>query len=89
MSPFKELYGQDTPLLIKGSTVPSWIEEVNQLTSRRVDLLADLRDNLLKSQDLMRYYTNKHRISVDCAVGRLGLVETATLEKEIAGKESE
>ena len=54
MSPFKALYGHDPLHILKGSTIPSCLEEVNKLTIARNELLATLGENLLKSQDIMR-----------------------------------
>ena len=61
MSPFKALYGQEPPLLVKGADIPSKLEEVNQLSKDRDELLQELRNNLLKAQDQMRRSANKHR----------------------------
>ena len=69
MSPFKALYGHDPPHILKGSTVPYRLEEVNKLTIARDELLATLRENLLKSQDIMRANTNRRRRDIEYAVG--------------------
>lgn len=69
MTPFKALYGRDPPLLIKSCTIPSKLDDVNQLAQQRDDLLAELRQNLLKSQDQKRTQANKHRWLVNFAVG--------------------
>lgn len=69
MTPFKPLYGRDPPLLIKSCTIPSKLDDVNQLAQQRDDLLAELRQKLLKSQDQMRTQANKHRRLVNFAVG--------------------
>ena len=61
MSPFKALYGQEPPLLIKGAEVPSKMEEVNRLSQDRDELLKELRENLLKAQDQMKKYADSHR----------------------------
>ena len=50
MSPFQVLYGNYPPHILKGSTIPSRLEEVNKLTIVQNELLATLRENLLKSQ---------------------------------------
>ena len=39
MSPFKALYGQEPPLLVKGADIPSRLEKVNQLSKDRDELL--------------------------------------------------
>ncbi|KAK7279402.1 hypothetical protein RJT34_24453 [Clitoria ternatea] len=64
MSPFKALYGQDPPLLLKGTTIPSKIEQVNQLQEQRDEILKELRNNLCKAQDQNRLQANKHRRDV-------------------------
>ena len=69
MSPFKALYGHDPPHILKGSTIPSRLEEVNKLTIAWDKLLATLRENLLKSQDIMRTNANKRRRDIEYAVG--------------------
>ena len=51
MYPFKALYGQEPPLLVKGADIPSRLEEVNQLSKEKDELLQELRNNLLKAQD--------------------------------------
>ena len=61
MSPFKALYGHDPPHILKGSTIPSCLEEVNKLTIARNELLATLGENLLKSQDIKQANANKCR----------------------------
>ena len=53
MTPFKALYGHDPPILLKGTTIPSAVEEVNKLTADRDNMLAELRSNLLKAQERM------------------------------------
>lgn len=69
MTPFRALYGQDPPLLLKGTTVPSWVDEVNKLTQQRDELLEDLRSNLLKAQDQMWDHANKRRRQVEYSEG--------------------
>ena len=54
MSPFKALYGQESPLLVKGADIPSKLEKVNQLSKDKDELLQELRNNLLKTQDQMK-----------------------------------
>lgn len=71
MSPFQALYGREPPLLLQGTTIPSNIAAVNELQEGRDELIADLRANLLKSQDMMRTYANKHRRDVEYQIGDL------------------
>ena len=54
MSPFKALYDHDSLMLLKGTTIPSTIEEINKLTTDRDNILVELKDNLLKAQDQIR-----------------------------------
>jgi len=51
LTPFRALYGIDPPQLLKGTTIPSAVKEVNRLTQDRDSLLDQLRTNLLKAQD--------------------------------------
>nr|KYP55801.1 Retrotransposable element Tf2 [Cajanus cajan] len=69
MSPFKALYGGDPPILLKGTTIPSKVEEVNQLVCQCDELLVELRSNLLKAQDQMGAHANKHRKDVEYQEG--------------------
>lgn len=69
LSSFQALYEQESPLLLKGTTIPSKIDDVNDLQEGRDALEADLRANLLKSQDMMRKCANKHRRDVDFQIG--------------------
>ena len=80
MSPFKALYGQEPPLLVKGADIPSKLEEVNQLSKDRDELLQELRNNLLKAQDQIKRFVNKHRRELASPTRRrLDFFETATL----------
>lgn len=69
MTPFKALYGRDPPQLLKGTTVPSVVEEVNRLTSERDTILHDLNTNQVKAQNQMKIYVDKARRSVTYSVG--------------------
>ena len=42
LTPFKALYGRDPPHLLRGTTIPSAVEEVNQLTQERDQILHDI-----------------------------------------------
>ncbi|XP_019416449.1 PREDICTED: uncharacterized protein LOC109327750 [Lupinus angustifolius] len=76
MTPFKALYGRDPPTLIKGCTFTSKVEGVNQLLVARDEVLQELRQNLLRAQDLMKAQADKHRREVEFEVGdwRIGPV---------------
>ncbi|MCI46073.1 hypothetical protein A2U01_0067313, partial [Trifolium medium] len=66
-TPFKALYGREPPQLLKGTTTPSTVEEVNRLTEERDTILHDLCSNLVKAQSQMRTQANKHRRDVTYA----------------------
>lgn len=51
LTPFKALYGRDPPQLLKGTTVPSVVEELNRLTSARDTILHELNTSLVKAQN--------------------------------------
>ena len=69
MTPFKALYGRDPPTLIKGCTFTSKIDAVNQLLVARDVVLQELKQNLLKAQNLMKAQANKHKRQIDFEVG--------------------
>ncbi|XP_019459958.1 PREDICTED: DNA gyrase subunit A, chloroplastic/mitochondrial-like [Lupinus angustifolius] len=69
MTPFRALYGRDPPLLIKAGTIPSKIEEVNQLFAQRDGILEELKGNLVKAQNLMKQQADKHRRNVEFQEG--------------------
>ncbi|KAJ1410955.1 Chromo-like domain superfamily [Sesbania bispinosa] len=46
---------------LKGTTIPSAVEEVNKLTEERDVMLHDLKANLVKAQDQMKRFADKHR----------------------------
>ena len=56
------------PILLKGTTIPSAVEEVNKLTADRDNTLTELKANLLKAQDRMRTQANQHRREVEFQV---------------------
>jgi len=51
MTPFKALYGRDHPLFIKGTTIPSKVDNVNRLQQERDEILNKLKLNLCKAQE--------------------------------------
>ncbi|XP_047161824.1 uncharacterized protein LOC124831784 [Vigna umbellata] len=65
MSLFKALYGRDPPLLLKGTTIPSKVQSVNQLQQERDDILMELKENLCKAQEYNKVHANKHRRKVE------------------------
>lgn len=68
-TPFRALYGRDPPQLLKGTTIPSSVEELNQMTVDRATILNDLKANLVKAQNQMKAYADKNRREVSYAVG--------------------
>jgi len=69
MSPFKALYGQNPPPLVRGATIPSQVEEINSLTHQRDTLSKELQENLLKAQDQMKQYVDHSRRDDQLEVG--------------------
>ncbi|MCH80066.1 hypothetical protein A2U01_0000828 [Trifolium medium] len=70
-TPFEALYGRKPPVLVKGDVNASAVEEVNRLTAERNEMLGELREQLLKAQDVMRAQANKHRRDVEFKVGNM------------------
>lgn len=68
-TPFEALYGRAPPVLIRGDTPGSAIDEVNKLTIERNLMIKELQEQLLRAQDLMRSQANKHRREVEYEVG--------------------
>lgn len=58
---FKDLYGRDPPLVLKGITIPSKVASVNQLQEERDTVLKDLKYNLCRAQEQTKLQANKHR----------------------------
>lgn len=69
MTPFKVLYDRDPSLILKGTTIPSKVESINQLQQERDEILKQLKMNLCKAQDQNRVQANKHRREVEYQVG--------------------
>ncbi|RDX87040.1 hypothetical protein CR513_31534, partial [Mucuna pruriens] len=68
-TPFKALYGRDPPLLLKGTTIPPMVVEVNKMTIYTDTILDDFKANLAKAQNQMKIYVNKNRREVNNTVG--------------------
>ncbi|XP_058756529.1 uncharacterized protein LOC131629765 [Vicia villosa] len=68
-TPFAALYGRPPPVLIRGDTPPSVVDEVNKLTAERNIMIKELKDQLCKAQDVMKTQANKHRREVEYEVG--------------------
>lgn len=69
LNPFKALYSQDPPLLLKGTAIPSALEEINQMVAEHDALLAELCTNLLKAHNHMKSQADKHHRVVQYQVG--------------------
>jgi hypothetical protein len=61
MSPFEALYGYQPPQLGLGSVPKSRVESVNAFMQDRHITLAQLKANLIKAQERMKFYADKHR----------------------------
>ncbi|CAI8612830.1 unnamed protein product [Vicia faba] len=61
--------GRAPPVLIRGDTLGSAVDEINKLTMERNLMIKELQEQLLKAQDMMRNQTNKHRREVVYEVG--------------------
>ena len=68
ITPFKALYGQDPPSLLRGD-VSSSVEDVNQLLHERSVMLNELKEQLVKAQNKMKTQVDKHKQEVDLVVG--------------------
>jgi hypothetical protein len=69
LTPFKALYGRDPPHLLKGSTIPSAVEEVHVLTQERNQMLHELKSNIVKAQVQMKTYADQSRRPVTLSTG--------------------
>ncbi|XP_054783927.1 uncharacterized protein LOC129290886 [Prosopis cineraria] len=69
MTPFKAVYGRDSPAFLKLSGEPSAIEDVNEQIQAWNQIISLLRDNLAKAQSKMKEQANKHRRDVQFNVG--------------------
>ncbi|KAI5390202.1 hypothetical protein KIW84_075494 [Lathyrus oleraceus] len=57
------------PVLIRGDTPGSAVDEISKLTMERNLMIKELQEQLLKAQDMMRNQANKHRREVVYEVG--------------------
>ena len=46
MTPFQAVYGRPPPMLFKGETYPSKVEEMQSLMASRDEILAELKENM-------------------------------------------
>ncbi|XP_027348138.1 uncharacterized protein LOC113859609 [Abrus precatorius] len=75
MTPFKVLYGRDppsiVPLFVHDGTPP----DIQTQLQQRDLLLSELKGNLLKAQNCMKLYTNRHRTELQFNVGNFVFVK--------------
>lgn len=69
LTSFKALYGRDPPHLLKGTTIPSLLEEVNELTQERDYMLHALKSNLVEAQAQMKASADQSRRPVTLSIG--------------------
>ena len=69
LTPFEVLYGRPPPVLFKGETYPSKVQDVQVLMASWDEILAELKDNMLLAQQQMKAYADNHRREVSYAVG--------------------
>lgn len=60
-TPFEALYGYHPPQLALSSAPKSSVEAVNLLFRDRQETLSQLKANLIRAQEIMKYYANKKR----------------------------
>lgn len=89
-SPFEALYGYPTPQLALGSAPRSQVESVNALLKDRQSTIAPLRSNLVKAQERMKKFADKHRKKrAKMKKGGLGIFEIATLQANLSCRTQE
>ncbi|XP_031280065.1 uncharacterized protein LOC116138499 [Pistacia vera] len=69
MTPFRALYGQDPPSHLKSIDNCLMIDEVNQQLQDHNFILQELKDNLVKTQNRMKCYSDGKRREVTFIVG--------------------
>jgi hypothetical protein len=69
MTPFKALYGRDPPTLAKPAHSTEDSPDVTTQLAERDDLLAKLKANLLRAQQVMKNQADKKRLDVAFQVG--------------------
>ncbi|WVZ19426.1 hypothetical protein V8G54_006748 [Vigna mungo] len=87
ITPFKASYGCDPPLILKGITIPSKVESVNQVQEERNGILKKLKDNLCKARETNKLQAEKHKRDVvynegDWVVEQIGKVSYKLLLPE-------
>lgn len=88
MTPFKAVYGRDPPVLIKYEAQPADPPSLQSLLTERDMLLAHLKGNLNRAQQIMKRYADTKRRFCEFNIGDLVLVKlqpyrqhSATLRK--------
>ena len=69
MTPFQAVYGRPSPILFRGETYPSKVEEVRSLIASRDEILAELKENLTLAQQRMKLFADRHRREVSYELG--------------------
>ncbi|XP_020270907.1 uncharacterized protein LOC109846094 [Asparagus officinalis] len=88
MTPFEVTFGHKPPSMLNYCSGTSAFEEVDiDLRSRDV-ILSQLRDNLLKSQTAMKFYTDKNRTAIFFEPDQLVLLKLQPYRQLTARKQS-
>ncbi|XP_026459891.1 uncharacterized protein LOC113360615 [Papaver somniferum] len=69
MSPFKDLYGYDTPHLDFPTNITTYVAAVEEYLSRRKAMLDILKDSLSVSQARMKFFADQNRTERSFEVG--------------------
>lgn len=75
MTPFKPLYGRDPPTLTRYTSNPSDPADLQAQLLNRDLLLSQLKQNLMRAQQVMKSQADKKRRDVQFAIGDLVLVK--------------
>ncbi|KAJ4757403.1 polyprotein [Rhynchospora pubera] len=75
MTPFEVMFGYKPPSMLNYCSGTSAFEAVDSDLRSRDVILAQLRDNLLKSQKAMKFYTDKTRTAMTFEPGQLVLLK--------------
>lgn len=68
MTPFKALYGRDPPVLLRWIEKALKVEEINRMIHERNTILDELKENLTRAQEWMKY-TDKNRRELQFQIG--------------------
>ena len=69
MTPFKALYGRDPPPLLKWKDHGTRVQEVDELIEERNQILEELKHQLEKAQERMKFPADKHRRELEFKEG--------------------